>query len=134
MECTVCHKSFKQKKGLHRLHISNGVKRRFNYPIVKYMNEILHYFNIHLESYDEFQMNQLRMIKASKNVKKAKHKNRLFRDILSGMKKKELMILYDNVKRIDKIIDSFLPLENIFIPILLNDEQIQEDDIVTART
>ena len=82
------------------------------------MNEILHYFNIHLESYDQFQMNQTRLITASKNVKKAKQKNRLFRDILRGMKKKELMILYDNVKRIDKIIDSFLPLENIFIPFI----------------
>ena len=76
------------------------------------MNEILHFFNLHISPYDEFVKHR----KQSKKNKVLRRKNKLYRDILRGLKKNELMLLHANVKRIEKIVDEFLPLENIFVP------------------
>jgi hypothetical protein len=85
------------------------------------MNNILHFFNLHLTSFDEYKKCQKMMPKKYLKMMRKKYReivqqNRLFRDILRGLKKNELMLLYSNVERIENLIDEFSSLPNIFVP------------------
>ncbi len=79
------------------------------------MNNILHLFNLHLSCLDHFNCMNRRIRFADRNTRKLRRKNKLYRDILRGLKRNELMVLHANVKRIEKIIDAYMPLENIFV-------------------
>lgn len=76
------------------------------------MNAFLNHFNIHILSYDEFKITQQKI----SHLNKTKKINKILRDINRGLKKKELLALYANVERIDEILDTYLPMESIFVP------------------
>jgi hypothetical protein len=80
------------------------------------MNEILHFFDFHLTTYSDFVHLNRQKNKATKNARRAKKLNNLYRDILRGLKRNELMLFHKNVKRIEKIVDAFVVLENVFVP------------------
>ena len=80
------------------------------------MNEILHVFDFHITSYSDFVLLNHQKHKATKNARRAKKKIRLYRDILRGIKREELIVLHANVKRIENLIDEFSSLPNIFVP------------------
>jgi hypothetical protein len=76
------------------------------------MNAFFNIFNIHILSYDEFKITQRKI----NHLNKTKKINKILRDINRGLKKKELLALYANVERIDEILDTYLPMESIFVP------------------
>ncbi len=80
------------------------------------MNKLFQFFNLYVSSYDDFITTKRRLKQLTKSSKKVRRKNRLYRDLLRGLKKNELMILHANIKRVENIIDEFAVLENIFVP------------------
>ena len=87
------------------------------------LNFFLNKINIHLKyevsKYDSvvkrLQTLQLRNRENKKRIRALKSQNKLFKDILRGLKRNELMMLHSNVENIASLVDKFQPLRNIFI-------------------
>jgi len=87
------------------------------------LNFLLNKINIHLKyevsKYDSVVKKllklKLRNRENKKRIRALTSQNNLFKDILRGLKRNELMMLHSNVEKLASLIDEFQPLRNIFI-------------------
>ena len=78
-------------------------------------NNMLQLWDIHVGSYSDYLAQKDGLKRALKQTRKAKQENRLLRDILRGLKRNELYVLHNNVKRIEELVDKFGIMRNIFV-------------------
>ena len=78
-------------------------------------NNMLQRWDIHVGSYSDYLAQKDGLKRALKQTRKAKQENRLLRDILRGLKRNELHVLHNNVKRIEELVDKFGIMRNIFV-------------------